>query len=105
MLKIIGYVWLSGVGVLVFVFLLIYLRANGARRLAMKIKPKAGEVWVQDGQHIYIKSVAKHGVLIVAALDTGGAHQWWDSWNEWETRVRERFVVKTEQTISFDPTD
>lgn len=93
-------VWIAewAVVVLLVAVVVIVLGTVRLRRKSMRVRPKAGEVWMQDGSPIYVRAVAPHGLMLMAHT-TAGPHTWWDSWDEWGTRVRSRTVIRTNQTI------
>jgi hypothetical protein len=82
-------------GLILAVLAWCIMRFTHARRVAQRSIPRAGEVWTQDGQPLYIIRVENHGVR----LRLGGTTQrdeWSETWETWALRVRRRVVLKTE---------
>jgi len=88
-------------GLLISGYLMWSYRALERKRAeARNTLPSAGEVWMMDGKPLYIKATAKHGVLLVVETE-GDIHSWWELWADWQTRLRNRIVLRTGQTLNL----
>lgn len=96
--------WAIGTGLTIgialgAILLIVKRNLSRARTHARERLPAVGEVWMMDGEPLYIKAVAKHGVLLVVGVE-GELHSWWDTWDDWRTRLNQRVVLRTEQKVT-----
>jgi hypothetical protein len=88
----------SGILLLLLVFVLLpWLRLELRRRQSQGVRPEAEQIWMQDGDLIYIDYVDRTGVGIIAYSAAGGANKWKDTWPEWQQRCRYRSMWFTGQ--------
>ncbi len=65
------------------------------RRNAQRMLPRGGEMWMQDGQALYVIRSDKRGVTLQLS-GTRIADQWQESWDAWAQQVRNRSVLRTD---------
>jgi len=75
-----------------------FLRLEIRRRRARAHTPQQEELWVQDGELLYIDATSPTGVEIIH-WDANGKtiNKWKDTWPEWQERVRARALWYTGQ--------
>ena len=77
----------------IYFVVLPYARLERRRRASRKHTPQAEEIWVQDGDLLYIDAVSPTGVEIMHwDADNRTMNRWKDTWEEWRERLDRRTV-------------
>jgi hypothetical protein len=74
-----------------------HLRIEARRRRSLTVAPARGQLWVQDGQLIYIEYADATGVEVISKIDGGGVVRWKDTREQWALRLRRRALWFTGQ--------
>ena len=81
-----------------------YIQLEVRRYRSRKIRPQPEQIWVQDGDLIYIDAVTPTGVEVIhMAPNSKTVNKWKDTWPEWETRVRNRSIWYTGRRQPLGP--
>jgi hypothetical protein len=81
-----------------------YVRLSRLRKRALDVTPQAQQIWVQEGDILYILDTNHTGVKCVSIHD-GKSFTWWDSWPQWQQRLQNRVVWYTGQQRPLGPQD
>lgn len=75
-----------------------YIQVEIKRRASRDHIPQPEELWVQDGELLYIDAINPSGVeLMTFNPKTKRFDKWKDSWAEWQIRLKVRSVYYTGQ--------
>jgi hypothetical protein len=80
----------------------LMLRFWLARRAARRHAPTTGEIWSQDGVPLYILAAQANGVKLRLGV-TGDKIEWFDTWDVWYARTRQRVILNTGHRWKLEP--
>lgn len=83
---------------LIFFVAVPFVRLEMRRRQSRKVAPSPEQIWIQDGDLIYIDFVDSTGVGIISSLGNGNVVKWKDSWPQWRQRLQDRVLWYTGQS-------
>lgn len=81
-----------------------YIRLETRRNIARKRTPQPEDIYIQDGDLLYVDAVTPMGVeLMTFNPRTKQFNRWRDSWAEWAKRCELRVVWYTGQRRPLGP--
>jgi hypothetical protein len=76
--------------------ILPFIRQEMRRHAARRHTPQPEEIWIQDGEILYIDATSPTGVEIIH-FDGKTMNRWKDTWVEWQQRLKVRNIYWTGQ--------
>ncbi len=75
-------------GTMIVIFIIVpWLRIQYRRRQSRRVKPRADQIWIQEGAYLIVKNVNQHGIELTA-LDGQARETWFEPWHQWHQRLK-----------------
>ena len=85
--------YLMGFVLIFAIVVLPWIRLELKRRASRSIRPVAQQIWVQDGELLYVTDVNPTGVELMSwNSERREVNRWKDTWPEWQRRLEIRSI-------------